>query len=513
MLAGVIVSVSSAADDGELERRAHATSALSAGESIISSNAVRTVKRPEGRSPAELSSAPDDVSAGFLFDRFKLTLESGWRSEAAGPFYYSQHTESNSVWAVPPFFSSLDEPAVEAHENDFLYPLFTQTRYGPERRWQFFQWIGASSGLQPDQAPVKQFTLFPIYFWQRSADTNLNYTAVVPFYGTLKNRLFRDEVHFVLLPFYVESKKRDVVTDNYFWPFVDVHHGDGMSGWQFWPFVGREHKDVTTRTNNWGDISLVAGHDHWFYLWPFYLAQNNGLGTSNREDFRAAIPFYVTDRSPQRDYTSVLWPLFAVIDNREQKYHEWQGPWPFVIWTRGEGKHTSRVWPLFSESRNAVTERDSYLWPLYTFRHTQAEPLDQQRSRVLFYLYDRLAEKNTETGKEKIRTDMLPFFTWHRDFNGNERLQILAPLEPAVPDSPGIERNWSPLWSLWRAEKNPQSGAASQSFLWNLYRRETGPARKKVSFLFGLFQYQSTATTEQARLFYFTLFQTRTKEH
>ena len=77
-----------------------------------------------------------------------------------------------------------------------------------------------------------------------------------------------------------------------------------------------------------------------------------------------------------------------------------------------------------------------------------------------------------------------------------------------MPDNRGIERNWSPLWSLWRAEKNPKAAAASQSFLWNLYRRDTAPAQKKVSLLFGLFQYQSTSETELTRLFYFTVFQT-----
>ncbi len=238
----------------------------------------------------------------------------------------------------------------------------------------------------------------------------MNYTAVLPFYGTIKNRLFRDEIHFLMLPFYGNRKKRDIVTDNYFWPFVDVHHGDGMTGWQVWPFVGREHKDVTTHTNGFGDVSLVAGHDHSFYLWPFYLAQNNGLGTSNRETFRASLPFYAASRSPQRDYTSVLWPFFAVIDEREKKYHEWQGPWPFVIFTRGEGQNTTRVWPLFSQARNDTKQSDSYLWPLFTFRHTQSAPLDQARTRVAFYVYDRLTEKNTETGKEKVRLDMLAVF-------------------------------------------------------------------------------------------------------
>ncbi len=450
----------------------------------------------------------EETSAGFLFDRFKLTLEDGCRTEAAGPFYYSQQTDLENVWAVPPFFSCSRKPAVESHEDDFLYPLLTHIHYGHEQRWQFGQLISTSSGLQPDEVDVKRFTLFPVYFQQRAADTNLNYTAVVPFYGHLKNRLFRDEMYFILFPIFGETRKRDIVTDNYLFPIVHVRHGDGLDGWQVWPLAGREHKDVTTQTNGFGDVTRVGGHDKSFVVWPLYLKQDTGIGTDNPEKFRAVMPLYVASRSPQRDSTTVVWPFFTWIDDRAKKYHEWQGPWPFVIFTRGEGKHTSRVFPLFSESHNDIKEADSYLWPLYTFSRTQAEPLDLRRTRVLYYLYSRWSEKNTETGAERTRLDAWPFFTWHHDFNGNERLQILAPLEPAVPDNRGIERNWSPLWSLWRAEDNPKSGAASRSLLWNLYRRDTAPAQKKVSLLFGLFQYQSTSETELTRLFYFTVFQT-----
>jgi hypothetical protein len=77
-----------------------------------------------------------------------------------------------------------------------------------------------------------------------------------------------------------------------------------------------------------------------------------------------------------------------------------------------------------------------------------------------------------------------------------------------VPENPGVERNWSPLWSLWRAETNPKAGAASQSLLWNLYRRETAPAHKKVSLLFGLFQYQCDGDSKRTKLFYLTVFKT-----
>ena len=447
--------------------------------------------------------AEENSAWGPLLDRFQLTLDAGTRTEAAGPFFYSQQKDTEATWALPPFYSCDRDPAVAAHEDDWLYPFVSTIRYGQEHRWQIFQLLSFSGGAEQTGATKERVTLFPFYFSQRSADTNLNYTAVVPFYGQLKNRLFHDDIFFVLFPFYSETRKRDVVTDNYFYPFGATRHGDGLRGWQIWPFAGHEHKDVTTRTNGFGDATLVAGHDKSFYLWPLHLRQDTGIGTTNAQQLRASIPFYVRTRSPQRDSTSVLWPMFTWLDNREKNYREWDGPWPFVIFARGEGKTTSRVWPLFSEAHNATTESDSYVWPVWQFRRFQGETLDQRRTQVLFYLYSRLAEKNTTTGKEKVRLDMWPFFEWHRDFAGSEKLQVLALAEPFVPDNRGIERNWSPLWSVWRAEDNARTGASSRSLLWNLYRRETAPAHKKTSLLFGLFQYQCERETEQTRWFYF----------
>jgi hypothetical protein len=452
--------------------------------------------------------AAETSGIGPVLDRFNLTLETGYRTEAVGPFFYSETKDSENTWAIPPFFSCNRDPATDAQEENIFYPLLTHIRYGKEQRWQFFQLLSFSSGQEQEVDEKKRFTIFPFYFQQRSPDTNLNYTAYFPIYGHLKDRLFRDEIFFVMFPIYGETRKRDVVTENYLYPFGHIRHGDGLSGWQVWPVVGREHKDVTTSTNGFGDVSVVAGHDKSFFLWPLWLKQDTGIGTENPEKFRASIPFYASTRSPQRDSTSVLWPFFTWIDDRGKKYHEWQGPWPFVIFTRGEGKTTSRVFPLFSESRNAVKESDSYLWPVYVYHRAHADPLDQKKTRVLFYLYSKTTEKNTQTGAEKRRLDMWPLFTWHRDFNGNERLQVLAPLEPVLPNNRGIERNWSPLWSLWRAEDNAKTGAASRSLLWNLYRRDTAPAHKKVSLLFGLFQYQSDGEARQTRLFYFTVSKT-----
>ena len=450
--------------------------------------------------------------AGPNYDRFQLTLDFGGRAEAAGPFFYAEEKDSQMTWAVPPLFFHETDPAIEHSECNFLYPLMTYEKYGAEYRWQFIQLFSIAGGRNPDDSAKKQFTIFPFYFQQRSPDTNENYTALFPFYGHINGRLFRDKIFFIMFPIYGQTWKRDVVNDNYLYPFFNVRHGDGMHGWQFWPFVGSEHKDITTTTNGFGDVETVGGYDRSFVLWPFYFRQNNGIGTDNPEKFRASIPFYAVSRSPMRDSASVLWPFFTLIDDREKKYREWQGPWPFVIYARGDGKTTSRVWPFFSRSHNNELESDSYFWPLYQHHRLHADPLDRQRTRVLFYLYDDTTEKNTETGAEKRRVDMLPFFTYHRDFNGNSRLQILALIEPVLPDNPGIEHNWSPLWSVWRAENNPKTGASSRSLLWNLYRSDKTSDSKKISLLFGLFQYQSIGETNKLRLFYIPVPEPRGQE-
>ena len=164
---------------------------------------------------AGLIYAQDGPGTGPLFDRFSLTLDSGQRTEAVGPFYNRQQKESEQLLAVPPLFSHVSDASVEAEEFDFLYPVLTYDRYGTEFRWQLFQLLSFAGGQDPQEISARRFTLFPLYFQQRSPDPEQNYTALFPFYGHLKNRLFRDEIHFVLFPFYGQSRKRDVVTDNY----------------------------------------------------------------------------------------------------------------------------------------------------------------------------------------------------------------------------------------------------------------------------------------------------------
>jgi hypothetical protein len=142
---------------------------------------------------------------------------------------------------------------------------------------------------------------------------------------------------------------------------------------------------------------------------------------------------------------------------------------------------------------------------VYRRNRTYSPPLDRQRTRVLFFLYSHVRELNEQTGQANQRWDLWPFFIRREDREGNQRFQILAPIEPFLPHNSSVQRNWSPLWSVWRSEKNPQTGASSQSLLWNLYRREAIPEARRHSAMFGLFQYEVSPEGKRLRLFYIPL--------
>jgi hypothetical protein len=233
------------------------------------------------------------------------------------------------------------------------------------------------------------------------------------------------------------------------------------------------------------------------------LRQTTGIGTTNEAKTVAWLPVYARLRSPLRDSTSYGWPIgLTITEDREKKYREVDAPWPLIVFAHGEGKNTKRVWPFFSRAKSPTLESRFYAWPVYKYNRLTSAPLDRERTRILFFLYSDMIERDTESGSTRRRLDCWPLFTASRDFEGNKRLQVLALLEPFIPNNRGIERNYSPVWSLWRSEQNLPTGARSQSLLWNLYRRESAPDFKKTSLLFGLFQYQSTEESRRWRLFY-----------
>lgn len=467
-----------------------------------------------------------------------MTLEPGERTEVLGPLYYTEHSGTTRTWAVPPLISDTADEATDSREFHIAYPILTYNRYGPEYRFQLLQLFAFSGGktMAEPGANVRRVTIFPLYFSRRSEQSpELNYTAVFPFYGTIRNHLFRDEIEWVMWPVYVKTRrgggrstevgadeflslpyrfvrarKQEVTTYNFLAPIFHVRYGDHLQGWQFWPLVGHEHKALTYRTNTWADVEPVGGHDRFFALWPIYFNQHNGIGTTNASRQQVLLPFYSLYRAPERDATTYGWPFgYNVVDDRARQYREWDVLWPLMVFARGEGKSGNRVLPFFSVMRGKEQERRMYAWPIYRSVHLKAPPLDRRYDRIVYFLYTDLKERDTETDRRSRRITAWPFFIWKRDQAGRSRFQLLAPLEPILPASESVERDYSPLWSIWRTEKNPPMSAASHSLLWNLYRYERTAVTKKASLLFGLFQYESAPDGTQWRLLHLPVARTQ----
>lgn len=461
-------------------------------------------------SPQEGLAQESSIRLGPLWDEFPLTLESGHRKEG-GPLFYDEKAGSRRTWAITPLLSYTRDPDLDMVEFDIAYPVLTYDRYGKQYRFQIGQLFSFAGGDTQTENERHRFTLYPIYFQQRSSDPAENYTAYGPFYGHLKHRLMRDEIDYVMFPLYSKTRRADVITRNYLYPIVHVREGNGLQGWQVWPFVGHEHKDVTSRTNGFDEVELLPGHDKRFVLWPLYFNQISDSGTANEGQERGIFPAYSTLRSPVRDSTTVLWPFFSHIDDREKGYKEWDLPWPLIEFSAGS-KTTTRVFPFYSHAFNTNLQSDFVLWPVYKYNRVHAEGMDRRRTRIAFFLYSDTHEQNLETQRSRRRTDFLPFFTRRREWNGDTRLQVLAPLEPFLPGSHKIERDYSHVWSLWRDERNAATQARSQSLLWNLYRRDVTPESKSISFFFGCYQSRTNKEQSKQKLFFIPIRKTSLKQ-
>jgi len=74
---------------------------------------------------ASIQARDQECLAGPAYAKFDLTLDSGWRKEAAGPLFYEQVANGQKQWAFPPFFCRTATPDVDWNEWDLFIRLLT----------------------------------------------------------------------------------------------------------------------------------------------------------------------------------------------------------------------------------------------------------------------------------------------------------------------------------------------------------------------------------------------------
>jgi hypothetical protein len=116
-----------------------------------------------------------------------ISIDAGFRashrSQCRTVFLRPAKRFGKNLGAFRHCFSHDTIPALNREEDDLVYPLLTYERF----------WHGISLAVHPTVqffrrqgagfSEKRRFTIFPIYFQQRSPETNENYTALFPFYG------------------------------------------------------------------------------------------------------------------------------------------------------------------------------------------------------------------------------------------------------------------------------------------------------------------------------------------
>ena len=103
------------------------------------------------------------------------------------------------MWAMPPLFSYTSIQDDDFEEFDFLYPLLTYDRFGNEYRFQIFQVFYFRRRPNPAWKPTSASVYpVPVLLSATLADPRAElHRAASHLRHICKNRLFRDEIHFV----------------------------------------------------------------------------------------------------------------------------------------------------------------------------------------------------------------------------------------------------------------------------------------------------------------------------
>lgn len=429
------------------------------------------------------------------------------RGRALGPVIEARKQpdkDGKQFVAVRPLYSRIEEPARDRAVSDFFWPWgMVKTRKG-EVEWRFLPAFGHDFDAD-DPGSRHRWTLFPLLFGGENAHGE-KYFAIFPVGGAIHEFLGRDRILFVLFPLYAYSEQSDNKTHSVLWPIFSRTRGDDVSRWRAFPFYG-----VSRNTDRWTKR---------FVMWPFWTSVQYDYSDQKGGGF-ILFPLYGQMDVGDRHARMVLPPFFKWEYDAE-KLGVLNCPWPFFQYRRGDVNRTY-VWPLYGQTAREHERQWFMLWPFVGGRRTEVAEKITQRFRVLPFVFSEKTLRETEAEAAAPECLSRYFKLWpllsYRREDETSRFRILA-LWP-LKHTPGTERNWAPLWSLYR--RDSQGETVESELLWGLYRhrRDTGrretslfplwqmetvegpPWQRSWSLLYGLLGYAREGLHKQLRMLYF----------
>ena len=401
-----------------------------------------------------------------------------------GPLVKFQRNHGDSVVAVRPLFYRGEDSARETTNTDYLYPVFLSESGPTVERFQALRGLFQINTYRKDQKGAEEESSMFFPFYLKGTSPNYGpYLWIFPFYGDAYERFWKDEYHFVMFPLYGRTVNKGTTTRNYLYPFFATMEGEKESGFQFWPLYGQSQKEGVYQKR--------------FLAWPIFFYEKLGLNTDSPVTRITALPLFAASDGPQVTSRRFLWPFFGYSEDRKSGVKEIDWFWPFWVTGRGQGMEVDRFLPFYADERSPGKSKQWFLWPLYKHERIETDLFEQDRRRVVYFLFNDFQERWPRDGISRRRTMLWPLFVYRRDERGVSSFSFPAPVEPVL-DREGIEKSWAPLWRLYQQRWN-DAGDSAVSLLWNLYWHEVRGNDLAYEF-FPLVSYQGGTTDRELKL-------------
>ncbi len=414
--------------------------------------------------PSAEAMRADPFDAGFLASRH-VDANGDVRLKAAGPFFeMAQSTQGWRLAAFRPFFSSVADPERGKARRDYLWPLAASRTIGDEEASRYLIFFSFKHGAkQPDRR--YRFWLLPFYFEGRDRQGE-RYRAIFPLGGTIREFLGRDEVSFVLFPLRSTSRLNDLETGNWLWPFISRTEGEGTARHRVFPLYGRSIRE--------------GQYDKRFVLWPFWSDVRYETSGSAGRGF-LLFPLYGHMRLENQESWWVLPPFFRYATGARGT--RLLAPWPFIQRETGPVEKLY-LWPLWGHKKAYNHERTFYLWPIIWDEHTERLGERQDRFMVApFYVSSASGVSNRPPRERSVK--LWPLFSYRR-VEDRSRFKALD-LWP-LAESPQVERNWAPFWTLYSSARVAEN--TDREVLWGLHRDQRRGAESRYWSLFPLWDWR-----------------------
>lgn len=392
-----------------------------------------------------------------------------------GPFYERTETADGvSATAVRPFYSRVMSPREPHRQTEYLWPLASSRDGRKQRNWRVLFWIGTDYD-RDDPESKSRVWLFPLWFHGRNSEGEA-YRALFPIHGEIHNIAGVDRFQFTLFPLYSRRRTMDIEQTSIFWPVYARTTSDrGIEGHRVFPF--------------YGTIGREADYNRRFILWPLW--NQVDFAEDSNDPGRAWMLFpllgYINTEQQQGGY--LLPPLFCHIQ-RADGYRRLHAPWPLVQIQDGDIER--RVfWPLWGSRRTPSRHLRFVAWPLLWRETVVYDGSRLERQRVIpVWSHDRRIRMDSGE-EESCYRQLWPLFVARKD--GDRRLFRLPTLWPGL--QPGVERNWSPLWTIYQRREISRHVAVDAA--WGIWRFRRAPDGSHAARLWPLAEWSRGQETSE----------------